>query len=260
MAIIDEILEIVWSSKAAGRREIPCGLVTPGPFKGVLRYRKKLDVGIAHLLYIGDQLMGQLPVTKCAVVLRRPPPAAQVDFVDIQRLGKRLPAAALFKPRLVPPRVSSQRPDAGRGARGLLGVKAVRVRLVNPEFHQGKLNRVLVCTSRLKLGRNEEFPDPLALSVHRLGERIPTVELADYTDTLGIRRPNRELHTADAIHRPVMCSKLAEAVEKVPFTEQVSLVIREPGPGQLSAPFSFFSRYLPKDMRRHLSLAGLDAL
>ena len=55
--------------------------------------------------------------------------------------------------------------------------------------------------------------------------RIPGVEIADDADALGIRRPDGEVHTFDAVDRARMGAELVVALPVLAFAEQVQIVI-----------------------------------
>ena len=87
VAKVDEVHEILRAAVAAGGGVIAHRLVAPTGRKRVLADRQQLQVRVAHLLAIIDQLMGQLAIAQPAVgIVAGPPPTAQVDFVERQRL------------------------------------------------------------------------------------------------------------------------------------------------------------------------------
>src|SRR6185437_8034773 len=63
MTGIHKKLEIGRRAMAAGGGKITCCLVTPGFIKRVLRNREQFDMGVAHLSYIRNQMMGKFAVT-----------------------------------------------------------------------------------------------------------------------------------------------------------------------------------------------------
>ena len=64
MAAIDEILEIIRRAESAGGREHAGRLITPRAQEGVFHDRQQLNVGVAHLLYIRQQLVNQFTVAQ----------------------------------------------------------------------------------------------------------------------------------------------------------------------------------------------------
>ena len=69
MAVIDEVHEVIGRAEAAGRRKIAGHLVAPRPVEGVLGDGQQFDVGVAHLLDVVHQLVGQFAIAEEAVVL-----------------------------------------------------------------------------------------------------------------------------------------------------------------------------------------------
>ncbi len=77
VALVNEVFEIVRGAVAAGGREHAHRLVAPGAAEGVLGDRQQLDVGVLHLLDVGDQLHRQLAPAQ-AVAVRVTLPGADV--------------------------------------------------------------------------------------------------------------------------------------------------------------------------------------
>ena len=72
--------------KRGGGREVAGDLVAPRAVERVLHHRQQLDVGEAHVVDVGDELVGQLAVGERAVALLRvAPPRAEVHLVDRDR-------------------------------------------------------------------------------------------------------------------------------------------------------------------------------
>ena len=62
MGGVYEIGEILGSAVAGGRGEIARYLIAPAAVKRMLHNRHQLDVGISHILDIGNQAVGKLSV------------------------------------------------------------------------------------------------------------------------------------------------------------------------------------------------------
>ncbi len=91
---VDERPHVVGRAVAGGGRVVPGDLIAPRAAERVGHHRQQLDVGEAHVVGVGRQLVGQLRVGERAVVLERvQPPGAEVDLVDRHRLAERLEAA-----------------------------------------------------------------------------------------------------------------------------------------------------------------------
>ena len=77
MGLVHEVLEIVRGPVAAGGGEVARHLIAPAGIVGVGHQGHDLDVGVAHVLDVGQQLVRQLPIGEALL------PAAQVAFVDV---------------------------------------------------------------------------------------------------------------------------------------------------------------------------------
>ena len=67
VAVVDEIHEIFRRAVAAGGRVVADRLIAPTARKRMLADGQQLEVGVAHLLAVVDQLMGQLAIAQPAV-------------------------------------------------------------------------------------------------------------------------------------------------------------------------------------------------
>ncbi len=83
MAAIDEVHEIFRRAEAAGDREISDGLIAPGLVERMLHDGHQLDVRVAHLLDVGNQLIGEFAIGEPAIsVVASSPPRAEMHFVN----------------------------------------------------------------------------------------------------------------------------------------------------------------------------------
>src|SRR5260221_12096458 len=92
MEPIDHEHEILRRAITAGRRIIAHGLIAPASGKWMLAHREKLDVRVAHLPAIVDELRRDLAVAQPAIrIVGGPPPASQMHFIGrdggIERVG-----------------------------------------------------------------------------------------------------------------------------------------------------------------------------
>ena len=71
VAVIDEVHEILRRAVAAGGGVVADGLIAPTAGERMLADRQQLDVRVAHLLAVVDQLMGQLAIGQPARADRR---------------------------------------------------------------------------------------------------------------------------------------------------------------------------------------------
>jgi len=128
MAIVDEPAKIIGASEAAGGCEIPGGLITPGPVKGVLGDRQQFKMGKSKGLDVGDQVFGQRSVIEEAP-LGVLPPRAEMDLIDRHRLTEPVSFGSGLCPCLVLPVVMVGRDGDGGRSGPQFKALPVRVRL-----------------------------------------------------------------------------------------------------------------------------------
>ena len=223
--VVDEIHEILRSSVAARRREVPRGLVAPGAVERMLHDRQQLDVREAGRRHVLGQERRDLAVAERAVArLRQPPPRAEVHLVDRERCLERVPLAPHRHPGRVAPLVL-ERPHDRRGARRHFAVEPDRVRLLHlvPVKAGGEV--VLVARAPADAG-HESLPDAgRRARVERVARRLPAVEVADDGDRGGIRGPDGEARAGDALEHAGMRPELVGEVQVSALVEQVEVVV-----------------------------------
>jgi len=122
MALIDEVGEVLGRTVAAGGGIQARGLITPGAVEGIFGDRQQFEMGEAHLLDVGHQLLGQFAIGQIAIAFTAPP-GAQMHFIDAHRLVQLIGAGALFHPALILPLVLRQAMHQGGGRRRALSLK-----------------------------------------------------------------------------------------------------------------------------------------
>ena len=203
MAVIDKVLEVVRRTVAAGHRIVANGLVAPAAGERVLGDRHQLQVGIAQLVAILDQLLGQVAVVEpFAVPIVPAPPTAQVDFVDRDRGVQRVEFLASSHPLLIAPVVLVEVGHDVRRAGGHFGGEAVGVDLVD-DVPAAVLDREFVKRTDRQLGE-EQFPNAARdVLTHRVGSAVPAIEVAHDADAFRIGGPNGKVdshHVVDFAH------------------------------------------------------------
>ena len=187
--LVDEVAQVVGGAVPRRRRVIAGHLIAPGGGEGVLRQGHELDVGEAAVLDVADELLGDLPVGQPG------PPASQMHLVDGERAGVGVLRGALGHPFVVCPFVAGIR-DEGSGRRRHLRALGHRVGLLMPR-EVVVLDLVLVPLALERSG-DEDLPHSRrAERAHGVQAAVPTVEVADDPNGLGVGRPHREAHAAD---------------------------------------------------------------
>ena len=175
MRLVDQIHEVFRRAVAACRGEVADDLIAPRAVERVLGQRHELDVGVAHLLDIGHQLVRQLAVgVEVAVLMHLP--RAEVALVDIDRARIGQVVFAPVQPGGVVPLVPLDVIYLGGVARAGLGVEAVRVGLVE-YIARFCPYTVFICGIFGDM-RDEFFPDALLVAHHVVCFAVPAVEFA----------------------------------------------------------------------------------
>ena len=84
MRLVDEIFEILRRTVPVRRGIVTRDLIAPRRVIGILHDRQQLNVRVAHILHVGQQLAGQLPEAQNASVLV-PLPRARVHLINVNR-------------------------------------------------------------------------------------------------------------------------------------------------------------------------------
>src|SRR5277367_4939137 len=83
VAAVDKLHKLSGRAVAAGGSEIADGLVAPGTVERVLHDGKQLDMCVAEVFDVRNELIAQFAVVEPAVVVfGHAAPGAEVDFVD----------------------------------------------------------------------------------------------------------------------------------------------------------------------------------
>ena len=181
---VHQVAEVVRCSVARGGRVVGGHLVAPRAAEGVLGQRHELHVREAHLLDVGDQLVGQLAVAQALT------PRTRVDLVDGHGAGVGVAVLAGRHPLVVGPLVEVVGDDRGR-SRGNLRGASQRVGLLEP-VAAGTLDLELVAHADADVG-DENLPDAGgAQRTHGGSHAIPEVELADDAHSAGVGGPHGE--------------------------------------------------------------------
>ena len=206
VAPVDEVHQVLRPAVPAGGGEIPRHLIAPRAVQRVLHHRHELNVGVAHVLRVGDQRIRQLPVSierpRRHVLLPRPgdvvlPPRAEVHLVNIQRLPEVVPATPRRHPLAVPPAVARELYRPGRRPRPQLGGEGIGVGLVQ-QLSRRRLDEVFIQRPLGHAGHKAR-PDAAADVAQPVLPRLPAGELAHHPDAPHPRRPHGEACAVRAV-------------------------------------------------------------
>ena len=245
---IDKVHELLRVAVARRGGIVAGRLVAPGAIEGVLHERHDLDMRVAHVAHVvhelhrqvvvgvelaalrGERIHGAgvvavlvgLALWRVAVAL----PRANMHLVDVERLRHVVVAGAALEPRGVVPLVAIEGPQHARGTRRALGLKGIRIGLVEL-FTLVGLNKIFIELTLLG-ARNKAFPNSARMHGHqRVGLLIPVVKFTNDMDTLYVGRPNAKAPAARALLRVGMRAHLFPAALPHSNAKQVDIVLGE---------------------------------
>ena len=232
VARVDEVHELLGLAVAGGHRVVARSLVSPRAVEGMLHDGQHLDVGVAHLAHVVDELDRQVVIGVVLAALRGErihgagvvavlvrlalrlvavaAPAAQMDLVDVQGFLHVVGGVAGVHPGLVAPLVALDVHQARCGARDLLAPEPVGVGLVE-ELAVVRLDDVLI---EVALGEPGHEPLPQTARgklVELVRLDVPVVEVADDGDACDFGRPDAEAPSVHAVLRVGMRAHLFPA-------------------------------------------------
>ena len=189
MELVDEVFQVIRRTKTAGSREIAGDLVAPGGVQRVLHHGEQLYMGVAHLLDVGHQIAGCVPVGE-ELTLSGAAPGPQMTFVDVHGPVVRRVFGSVVHPAGIPPGVLIQLIDLGGVPRTGLGVEGVWIGL-GRHGSVGGVDDVFVCIIALQAGQ-EALPDAALQFFQRGSVFVPSVKITKDTDLPGVGRPDPE--------------------------------------------------------------------
>ena len=195
MAGVDKLHELLRRPVAVGRGEIAGDLIAPRGVVGIFHDGQQLDMRIAHILDIGNQLRRKLLIIEIAAVFM-PFPRACVDLVDIDRTSDRRLLCRTCTVERVVPRKAIRRVDHAGGVRQRAAAVPVRVGLVDCAAVRAG-HAVFICLPGLCVDR-DGLPYALRDLPHGKILCVPEIEVADDAHRLRVRRPDAE-HIALAV-------------------------------------------------------------
>ena len=187
--LVHQVHEVLWGAEAAGGREVAGTLVAPGVVQGMLGDGHQLHVGEAHLLDVGHQVLGYVPVRE-ELPLPRPAPGAQVDLIDVEGLLVDRVLLPPVQPAPVPPCIAAQLIELGGGTGPGLGVEGIGIGF---EQHPAvrRLHGVLVEVVLPEPG-DKALPDAPLQRFHGVAPGNPLVEIAHHRHGRRVGRPDPE--------------------------------------------------------------------
>ena len=221
MAGVDKGAEIVGRAEARSRCVIARHLVAPRGVERMLGHRQQFDVGVAEILYIGNQFGDEfIPGIKTAVGMA--PPGTGMQLVDADRAMLPVEVRAGVDPAAVLPGIGRVVGHATGGLRTHEHLPCVGIGF----FHQlatAAEDFVFVDLAGSQAG-DEQFPDAGgAAAAHRVAAAIPVVEIADHADALHRRCPHGKQATRHAIDGFQARAEHLPGFEMAPLADQIQV-------------------------------------
>ena len=248
VACIDKVHELLRVAVARRGGVVAGRLVAPGAVEGMLHKRHDLDMRVTHVAHVVHELNRQVVVGVKLAALRGEGvhgagvvavlvglalwrvavalPRANMHLVDVKRLRHVVMAGTALEPCGVVPLVAVEGPKHARRSRRALGLKGVRIGLVEL-FALVGLDEILIELALLG-ARNKAFPNSARMHGHqRVGLLVPIVEFTDNVDALNVGRPNAKTPAARALLRVGMRAHLFPAALPRTDAKQIDIVLGE---------------------------------
>ena len=248
VACIDKVHELLRVAIARRGGVVASRLVAPGAIERMLHKRHDLDMRVAHVAHVVHELNRQvvvgvelaalrgegihgagvvavlvgLALQRVAVAL----PRANMHLVDVKGLRHVVVGSAALEPRCVVPLVTIEGPQHAGGTRRALGLKGIRIGLVEL-FALVGLDEVFIELALLGT-RNKAFPNSARMHGHqRVGLLIPVVKFANDVDALYVGRPNAKTPAARTVLRVGMRAHLFPAALPRADAKEIDIVLGE---------------------------------
>ena len=248
VARIDKVHELLRVAVARRSGKVAGRLVAPGAIEGMFHKRHDLDMRVAHVVHVVHELHRQVVVGVELAALRGEGvhgagvvavlvrlalwrvtvalPRANMNFVDIERLRHVVVAGAALEPRGVVPLVAIEGPQHAGGTRRALGLKGIRIGLVE-FFALVGLDEVFIELALL-CSRNKAFPNSARMHGHqRVGFFIPIVKFTNDVYAFYIGCPNAKTPAARTVLRVGVRAHLFPAALPRTDAKQVDIVFGE---------------------------------
>ena len=189
MALVDKRHKVLGSTESRCRRKISYLLIAPASVKGVLCYRHKLNMGVAHLFNVRNKLIckAAIIIVFLAVFL----PGAEVYLVNICGAFVNVFSRKLLAVFLVRPAVALDIVISCCGIGAHLHKITVWVSL-ELDKTVGSFNAVFVAF-HLLYALYVQLPDSaVAYLVHIALRSVPVIKITDNTYGIGMGCPNSE--------------------------------------------------------------------
>ena len=248
VARIDKVHELLRIAVARRGGVVAGRLVAPGAIEGMLHKRHDLDMRVAHVAHVVHELNRQVVVgvelaalrgegvhgtgvvtVLVGLALRRVAvtlPRANMHLIDVKGLRHVVMAGTSLEPSRVVPLVAVEGPQHARRSRRALGLKGVRIGLVEL-FALVGLDEILIELTLLG-ARNKAFPNSARMHGHQwVGLLIPVVKFTNDMDALNVGCPNAKTPATRTVLRVGMRAHLFPAALPRTDAKQIDIVFGE---------------------------------
>ena len=196
--LVDKPHEILWRAVPGCGRVIADHLISPGAVQRMLHHGHQLHMSIAHILYIRNQPLRNVPVICVYLALLRLYKGTEVQLIDADGHVPVLKLLPFLQKTGILPDKALQICNHGGGFRAQLGRVAVRVclQIGQPGF-QLQLKFIVVpglCPGNENF-KNTGVPKPS----HLVNPSVPAVKIPHCADSQGRGRPHREIGSLYAV-------------------------------------------------------------
>src|SRR5258708_987119 len=225
---VHKLHEFRRSAKAAGGGEVAERLVAPRAVVGMLHDGQQLDMRVAEIFDVGNQLVAEFSIAKPAImILRDPPPRTEMDFVDGNSRLEPVSLRAAREPIGVLPFMVIEVGNDRAGVWAKLGAEGVGIGFERENVAVWADDLILVDGAFVEFG-NEDFPQAgRATSAHRMDAAVPAVEISPYADALSAGGPNGEVNAPDAFDGNHISAEFFVSVVVPPFAHQIQIKLAE---------------------------------
>src|SRR5262249_44171331 len=151
-------------------------------------------------------------------------PRAEVHLVDAHRSTQPVPARTPVHPGLIAPLIGCCHRHSRRGTGPPLELASIRVGLDQDLAAVSIADLVFVQLATAQT-RDEQLPHPARpVDAHRMYTPIPSIEIANHANALGIRRPYAKADTIHAVALFQMGSERAPRLSQPTLIEEVQIV------------------------------------
>ena len=204
VALVHKAHELLRLAVAERRSIVARDLIAPRRLIGIFGQRHELDVGVAHVLQVGHELICQL-VVGIEAAARLAPPRAEVHLIDVHRAVEQLTLALLAAVVGIAPGIAVQRTDTARRVGQRTVAEGIGIGFIDGgAVAAADIEFIGVALARIG---GKGLPDAVFDERHRQVLGVPEVPVAGHADALRPRGPDTENIAVDSV---ALCGMAAQ--------------------------------------------------